>query len=101
MSAASGLAGHVGVSAACRALGVARATFYRRRRPKPEVVARTPDEVWSWDITRLLGPEKWQYLYLYVILDIYSRYATGWMVAERETAGLAGHLVGETCLRHG
>ena len=47
------------------------------------------------------GPEKWQYFYLYVILDIYSRYATGWMVAERETAGLAGHLIGETCLKHG
>ncbi len=69
--------------------------------PKPEVVARAPNEVWSWDITRLLGPQKWQYFYLYVILDIYSRYATGWMVAERETAGLAGHLVGETCLKHG
>ena len=171
----------MGVRAACRALGVARATFYRRRRPKtgqrqprpaparaldateraevfralcsprfadrapaevyatlldegvylcsertmyrvlaekeavrerraqrshpnhpkPEVVARAPNEVWSWDITRLLGPQKWQYFYLYVILDIYSRYATGWMVAERETAGLAGHLVGETCLKHG
>ena len=58
--------------------------------PKPEVVARAPNEVWSWDITRLLGPEKWQYFYLYVILDIFSRYVTGWMVAERETAGLAG-----------
>ena len=172
---------HVGVRAACAALGVARATFYRRRRPKtgqrqprpaparaldaaeraevfgvlcaprfadrapaevyatlldegtylcsertmyrilaenqavrerraqrshpnhpkPEAVARAPNEVWSWDITRLLGPEKWQYFYLYVILDIFSRYVTGWMVAERETAGLAGHLVGETCLKHG
>ena len=68
--------------------------------PKPEVVARAPNQAWSWDITRLLGPEKWQYFYLYVILDIYSRYAAGWMVAERETAGLAGHLIGETCLKH-
>ena len=181
MSAARGLAGHVGVSAACEALGVARATFYRRRRPKtgqrqsrpaparalseaersevfevlcsprfadrapaevyatlldegvylcsertmyriladskavrerraqrshpnhpkPEVVARAPNEAWSWDITRLLGPEKWQYFYLYVILDIYSRYVTGWMVAERETAGLAGRLIEESCLKHG
>ncbi|WP_419161000.1 DDE-type integrase/transposase/recombinase [Candidatus Palauibacter sp.] len=50
---------------------------------------------------RLLEPEKWRYFYLYVILDIFSRYATGWLVAERETAGLAGHLVGETCLKHG
>ena len=181
MSAARGLAGHVGVSAACEALGLARATFYRRRRPKtgqrqsrpaparalseaersevfevlcsarfadrapaevyatlldegvylcsertmyrvlaenkavrerraqrshpnhpkPEVVARAPNEVWSWDITRLLGPEKWQYFYLYVILDIFSRYVTGWMVAERETAGLAGRLIEEGCLKHG
>ena len=181
MSAAGDLAGHVGVRAACEALGVARATFQRRRRPetgqrrprpapartldaaeraevfgvlcsprfadrapaevyatlldegaylcsertmyrilaenravrerraqrshpnhpKPEVVARAPNEVWSWDITRLLGPQKWRYFYLYVILDIFSRYVTGWMVAERETAGLAGHLLGETCLKHG
>ena len=181
MSAARGLAGHVGVRVACAALGVARATFYRRRRPKtgqrqprpararalseakrsevfevlcsprfadrapaevyatlldegvylcsertmyrvlaenravrerraqrshpnhpkPEIVARAPNEVWSWDITRLLGPEKWQYFYLYVILDIYSRYVTGWMVAERETAGLAGRLIEESCLKHG
>ena len=57
--------------------------------------------MWSWDITRLLGPEKWQYFYLYVILDIYSRYVTGWMVAERETAGLAGRLIEESCLKHG
>ena len=181
MSAARGLAGHVGVSAACEALGVARATFYRRRRPttgqrqprpaparalseaernevfevlcserfadrapaevyatlldegvylcsertmyrilagnkavrerraqrshpnhpKPEVVARAPNEVWSWDITRLLGPRKGQYFYLYVILDIFSRYVTGWMVADRETAGLAGRLIEETGLKHG
>ena len=181
LSAARSLAGHVGVSAACEALGLARATFYRRRRPKtgqrqprpaparalseaersevfevlcsprfadrapaevyatlldegvylcsqrtmyrvlaenkavrerraqrshpnhpkPEVVARAPNEVWSWDITRLLGPEKWQYFYLYVILDIFSRYVTGWMVAERETAGLAGRLIEEGCLKHG
>ena len=64
-------------------------------------MARAPNEVWSWDITRLLGPQKGQYFYLHVILDIYSRYATGWMVAQRETAGLAGHLVSETCLKHG
>ena len=181
LSAARGLAGHVGVSAACEALGVARATFYRRRRPKtgqrqprpaparalgeaertevfrvlcsprftdrapaevyatlldegvylcsertmyrilaenravrerraqrshpnhpkPEIVARAPNEVWSWDITRLLGPEKWQYFYLYVILDIFSRYVTGWMVADRETAGLGGRLIEETCLKQG
>ena len=182
LSAARSLAGHVGVSAACEALGLARATFYRRRRPKtgqrqsrpaparalseaersgglprccarrasrtalprkctrrcstrastcvrsgrcyrvlaenravrerraqrthpnhpkPEIVARAPNEAWSWDITRLLGPEKWQYFYLYVILDIFSRYVTGWMVADRETAGLGGRLIEETCLKQG
>ena len=181
MSAAGGLAGHVGVRAACEALGVARATFYRRRRPKtgrrrprpaparalgeaertevfrvlcsprfadrapaevyatlldegvylcsertmyrilaenravrerraqrghpnhpkPEIVARAPNEVWSWDITRLLGPEKWRYFHLYVILDIFSRYVTGWMVADRETAGLGGRLIEEACLKQG
>ena len=181
MSAAEGLAGHVGVRAASEALGLSRATFYRRRRPKtgqrqsrtappralseaersevfevlcsprfadrapaevyatlldegvylcsertmyrvlaenravrerraqrshpnhpkPEIVARAPNEVWSWDITRLLGPEKWQYFYLYVILDIFSRYVTGWMVADRETAGLGGRLIEESCLKQG
>jgi len=182
LTAAAELAGQVGVKAACAALGVARATFYRRRRPattgqrqprpkparalseaersevfdvlcsprfadrapakvyatlldegvylcsertmyrilgerravrerraqrshpnhpKSEVVARAPNEAWSWDVTRLLGPKKGQYLYLYVILDIFSRYVTGWMVAERETAGLAGRLIEESCRRHG
>ena len=172
----------MGVSGACEALGVARATFYRRRRPKtgqrqsrpaparalseaersevfevlcsPRFADRAPAEVCtrrcstrasicvrsgrctaSWprtrrsgsagpsaatrairsprwwparptrcgpeDITRLLGPEKWQYFYLYVILDIFSRYVTGWMVADRETAGLAGRLIEEGCLKHG
>ena len=84
-----------------RAVRERRAQRSHPNHPKPEVVAKAPNEVWSWDITRLLAPEKWRYFYLYVILDIYSRYVTGWMVAERETAGLAGHLVGETCLRHG
>ena len=69
--------------------------------PKPEVVARGPNEAWSWDVTRLLGPRKGQYFYLYVILDIFSRYVTGWMVAERETAGLAGRLIEASCLKHG
>ena len=53
---------------------------------KPELVANGPNQVWSWDITKLLGPAKWTYYYLYVILDIYSRYVVGWMVASRESA---------------
>lgn len=181
MKAAETLAPHVGVKPACAALGVSRATFYRRRAPstghqqprptparalsdaqredvyqalcsqrfvdrspaevfstlldegtylcsertmyrvlaskapvrerraqrrhpayaKPELVARRPNEVWSWDITRLLGPKTWSYLYLYVILDIYSRYVVGWMVASRENSALAGRLIQQSCLRHG
>ena len=66
------------------------------RRPaytKPELLATGPNEVWSWDITKLKGPVKWSYFYLYVILDIFSRYVVGWMVAERESAALARRLV--------
>ena len=64
---------------------------------KPQLLATGPNQVWSWDITTLLGPVKWTYFYLYVILDIFSRYVVGWMVAERESAGLAKRLIGETC----
>ena len=181
MKAAEELAKHVGVKPACDALSVARATFYRRRRPstghqqprptparalsekerdevfgtlcserfvdrspaevvatlldedvylcsertmyrvlasevpvqerraqrshpeyqKPELMATGSNQVWSWDITRLLGPKKWSYFYLYVILDIYSRYVVGWMVADRENSALAGRLIQQSCLKHG
>ena len=60
---------------------------------KPELMATGPNQVWSWDITRLLGPKKWSYFYLYVILDIFSRYVPGWMVADRENSALAGRLI--------
>jgi putative transposase len=63
---------------------------------KPELLATAPNQVWSWDITKLLGPAKWAYFYLYVILDIYSRYVVGWMVAHREQAELAERLIAET-----
>ena len=66
---------------------------------KPELVATGPNQVWSWDITRLLGPVKWSYYYLYVILDIFSRYVVGWMVAQRESATLAQRLIGVTCTK--
>ena len=181
MKAAEELATHVGVSPACRALSVSRATFYRRKRPstghqqpratparalsekerdevyetlcserfvdrspgevaatlldegrylcsertmyrvlasralvrdrrpqrrhpeytRPELVATAPNQVWSWDITRLLGPKKWSYFYLYVILDLFSRYVVGWMVADRENSTLAARLIQQSCLRHG
>jgi len=178
MDASEKLAPDVGTAAACRAMGVARATLYRRRQPsptttgdrprrrqprgldeserrrildvlhsprfvdkapaavyaalldegsyhcsirtmyrilhdahevrerrnqlrhpnykKPELLATAPGQVWSWDITKLLGPAKWIYYYLYVILDIYSRYAVGWMLASRESADLAKRLIRET-----
>ena len=68
---------------------------------KPELMATGPNQVWSWDITRLLGPKKWSYFYLYVILDIFSRYAGGWMVADRENSALAGRLIQQSCLKYG
>ncbi len=181
MIAANELAPQVGVEPACRALGVSRATFYRRKRPtpghqqprptparalnneerervvevlsserfvdrspaevfatlldeekylcsertmyrvlaasqpvrerrnqlqhpqytKPELMATAPNQVWSWDITKLLGPKKWTYYYLYVLLDIFSRYVVGWMVADRENSALAGRLIEETCIKQG
>ena len=64
---------------------------------KPELLATAPNQLWSWDITKLLGPVKWTYFYLYVILDVFSRYVTGWMVAMRETAELAKRLIAESC----
>jgi putative transposase len=64
---------------------------------KPELLAEAPNQVWSWDITKLLGPVKWTYFYLYVILDIFSRYVVGWMVAHRESAALARRLIETTC----
>lgn len=64
---------------------------------KPELLATAPNQVWSWDITKLLGPVKWSYCYLYVILDIFSRYVVGWMVAPAESAVLAQRLIKDTC----
>ena len=70
------------------------------RRPalvKPELVATGPGQVWSWDITKLRGPHKWTWYYLYVILDVFSRYAVGWAVSTRESAALAEQLI-RACL---
>ena len=68
---------------------------------KPELLATAPNQLWSWDITKLLGPVKWAYFYLYVILDVFSRYVTGWMVAMRESAELAKRLIAESCQKQG
>jgi putative transposase len=180
MAAVEGARGTMGTAAACDALGVARATVYRRRAPArppvprppppralapverqrvletldserfldqapaqvhatlldegtylcsprtmyrvleaagevkerrdqvrrphyaaPELLATRPNQVWSWDITKLLGPAKWTYFYLYVILDIFSRYVVGWMIAPHESAALAERLIAETCAKQG
>ncbi len=66
-------------SALCQSIGVSRASLYRRRRPTPPATA--PNQVWSWDITKLKGPVPYLYYSLYVILDLFSRYVVGWMVA--------------------
>ena len=66
---------------------------------KPELLATGPNQVWSWDITKLLGPVKWTYFYLYVLLDIFSRYVVGWLLARQESAALAKVLIQDSCQR--
>jgi putative transposase len=68
---------------------------------KPELLATHANQLWSWDITKLRGPVTWTYYYLYVILDVYSRYVVGWMIAEREAEALAQELIRETCAKQG
>jgi putative transposase len=95
------------VSTYYRVLREAGETRERRRQAvhpakvKPELVATGPHQVYSWDITKLHGPAKWTYFHLYVILDIYSRYAVGWMLASAESAVLAEKLIAETCAKQG
>jgi putative transposase len=87
------------ISTFYRLLRQAGETRERRRQAthpatvKPELVATASNQVWSWDITKLRGPAKWTYYHLYVILDIFSRYVVGWMVASRESAALAQVLI--------
>jgi putative transposase len=64
---------------------------------KPELLATKPNQLWSWDITKLKGPAKWTYFYLYVIMDVFSRYVVGWMVAHREQQALAKRLISQSC----
>ena len=93
------------VSTFYRLLRHAGETRERRRQAshpasvKPELIATAPNQVWSWDITKLHGPAKWTYYHLYVILDIFSRYVVGWMVAHRESAALAEVLIRQTCTK--
>ncbi len=75
-----------------------------RRHPlykKPELLATAPNQVWSWDITYLRGPHKWEHYPLYTVLDIYSRYVVGWMIAEVESSDLARQLIAATALKQG
>ena len=67
---------------------------------KPELLALAPNQVWSWDITKLKGPAKWTCFHLYVILDIFSRYVVGWLIAPRECSELAQQLIADTVARH-
>jgi len=76
-----------------------RALREHRAYATPELLAERPNQVWSWDITKLKGPVKWSYFHLYVIIDIYSRYVVGWMLAHRESAELAERLISTTCER--
>ena len=80
--------------------GPARDRRDQRQHPgynRPELLAERPNEVYSWDITKLLGPAKWTYYYLYVILDVFSRYAVGWTVQHRENAHVAKDLIAQAC----
>ncbi len=78
-----------------------RAQVQRPAYVKPELLATAPNQLWSWDITKLHGPAKWTYYYLYVILDVFSRYVVGWMIAHREQKSLAVALIEATCMKQG
>jgi putative transposase len=68
---------------------------------RPELLAERPNELWSWDITKLLGPAKWTYFYLYVILDVFSRYVVGWTIQHRESAQVAKQLIAQAVEQQG
>jgi putative transposase len=68
---------------------------------KPELLAIRPNELWSWDITKLLGPAKWTYYYLYVLLDVFSRYVVGWTIQYRESAQVAQQLIAQAIAQQG
>ena len=85
-----------------RADGEARGRRNQRTHPvytKPELLATAARQLWSWDITKLKGPGKWEHFHLYVILDVFSRYVVGWMLAARESAALAQELIAACCDR--
>ena len=69
--------------------------------PTPELLATAPNQLWSWDITKLRGPSPYTYFALYVMLDVFSRYVVGWMIAEGQTAALAEPFIAQTCAKQG
>jgi putative transposase len=93
---------HGSVRTMYRVLASAQQIGERRRQrqhpvyAKPELLATAPNQVWSWDITKIKAAIKWSFFHLYVILDIFSRYVVGWMIAPRETAELAEQLIADT-----
>jgi putative transposase len=95
------------ISTMYRLLAVAGENRERRRqrthpaKKRPELIARRPNQVWSWDITKLQGPTRGVYYELFVIIDIYSRYVVGWMVAPAETGDLAKAFIDDTLARQG
>jgi len=78
-----------------------RAQARRPHYTAPELLATGPNQLWSWDITKLKGPAKWTWYHLYVLLDVFSRYVVGWLVAPRESATLAERLIATSCARQG
>jgi putative transposase len=85
------------------AQGEVRERRQQRQHPpytRPELLATAPNQLWSWDITKLHGPSKWTYFQLYVIIDVFSRYVVGWMVAHRESGVLAERLIRLSCEKH-
>lgn len=87
------------ILAACGQLRERRNQRQHPTATKPELLASQPNELWSWDITKLKGPAKWRYFYLYVIVDVFSRSVVGWLLADRESAALAQQLIAQTCAK--
>lgn len=90
-----------------RVLAANREVYERRAQRRhpvyaaPELLATAPNQLWTWDITKLKGPVKWSFFHLYVLLDVFSRYVVGWLVADREAAALAHELIATSCARQG
>jgi len=78
-----------------------RAQLHHPAYVKPELLATGPNQLWSWDITKLKGPVKWTYYQLYVLLDVFSRYVPGWLLAHHESGTLADRLIDETVAKEG